>query len=304
MACMTSQQTNDEFTYEVLIIDDASSDDTRETAQQIIDTAPIQVRYLREKGCGYTAVLNRAVKEFHGQWLAFFDDDQLTHSTWLKELYTVGIKQNAEMIGGPIVLDLPDEVIAKLGPVCRDLYGESPDVREPQKYAAQPPLPSGGNRLVNRRVFENIGTFDEAMLTGGCDRDFLLRAKAVNITMAWAPQAIGRHRIPPERISYKHIKWYSLQWGCSFAYIDWKRFGTGKTTLFCITRIGQALVVNSPKLLWAKIRNNSIKTIDIQALLWRAVGYTKKTLQIIAPRLFSQKQFFSRVEFRRSRENT
>ena len=304
MACMTSQQTDGEFTYEVLIIDDASTDDTNKIAQQIIDTAPIQVRYLLEEGRGYTAVLNRAVKEFHGGWLAFFDDDQLTHSTWLKELYSAAIEQHAEIIGGPILLALPEEVLARLGPVCRDLYGESPDVRDPQKFAIQPPLPSGGNRLVKRRVFESIGTFDETMLTGGCDRDFLLRAQAANVPMAWAPHATGRHLIPIERTSYKHIKWYSLQWGCSFAYIDWKRFGALKTTLSCIARIGQAILINLPKLLWSKIRKNSAKTIDIQALLWRAVGYTRKTLQLIAPKLFSQEHFFSRVEFRRSRENT
>jgi hypothetical protein len=142
------------------------------------------------------------------------------------------------------------------------------------------------------------------MLTGGCDRDFLLRAKSAGISMAWAPLATGRHLIPQERTSYKHIKWYSLQWGCSFAYIDWKRFGAQKTVLSCLARIGQALLINLPKLLWSKTLHYHTRTIDIQALLWRAVGYTRKTLQLLAPKLFPQEQFLSRVEFRRSRENT
>jgi hypothetical protein len=142
------------------------------------------------------------------------------------------------------------------------------------------------------------------MLTGGCDRDFLLRAVKAGLTTGWAPEATGHHLIPPERISYKHVKWYSLQWGCSFAYIDWKRLGALKTILSCMGRIGQALLINLPLMLLARFKKDPRETLDRQALLWRAFGYTRKTLHLVSPRLFPQKKFFSRVEFRRAKENT
>lgn len=304
LACMTAQETDDLFTYEIMVIDDASTDDTAAVVREIIAASPVPMRYIYGDGKGYTGVLNKAVAEFCGQWLVLFDDDQLTHSTWLKELYSVAVEQNAEMVGGPIVLDLPEETLAGLGPVCRDLYGESPDVRNPEAYAEKPPLPSGGNRLVHRRVFKQVGPFDESMLTGGCDRDFLLRATDAGVVMGWAPDAAGRHQILPERTTYKHIKWYSLQWGCSFAYIDRKRSGMLKTTLSAMARIGQAVLVHIPVLLAAKLRGDRAKVLDRQALLWRTVGYCRRTLQMLAPRLFAQEQFFSRVEFRRALENT
>ncbi len=304
MARMVNQETGGQFTYEVLVIDDASSDETAEVVQKVSDQTSVSVRYVLEDGVGYTGVLNRAVKEFRGQWLAFFDDDQMTHSTWLQQLFEVAQKQNVSMVGGPIILDLPESVLAGIGPVCRDLYGESPDVRNPEMYRDIHPLPSGGNRLVQRQVFEQIGTFDENMLTGGCDRDFLLRAVAAGITMGWAHGAAGRHLIPPERITYKHIKWYSLQWGCSFAYIDQKRWGLFKTVLSSVGRMGQALLINLPKMLVARVQKNRKETLDCQALLWRAVGYTRKTLQLVAPGFFPQEAFFARVEFRRARENS
>lgn len=298
LACMTSQETDNQFTYEILVIDDASTDDTAQVVRGLVEQSPVPMYYIRGEGRGYTGVLNRAVAEFRGQWLAFFDDDQLTHSTWLRELYMTALEKKAEMVGGPIVLDLPEEILAGLGPVCRDLYGETPERGE------RDPLPAGGNRLVHRRVFEKIGSFDEEMLTGGCDRDFLLRAQAAGVVMGWAPMAAGRHLIPPERTRYKHIKWYSLQWGCSFAYVDRKRFGMLKTTLLALARTGQALLVHVPMLLRAKATKNRADTLDRQALLWRAVGYVRKTVQQIAPDLFSQERFFSRVEFRRAQENT
>ncbi len=304
LACMTRQQTDGLFTYEILVIDDASTDDTASVVREISEQSPVPVRYIHGEGKGYTVVLNRAVAEFRGQWLAFFDDDQLADSTWLRELYTAALRQKADMVGGPILLDLSDSVLAGIGPVCRDLHGESPDIRNPKLYAETNPLPGGGNRLVRRRVFEKIGTFDESFLTGGCDRDFLLRAKDAGVTMGWAPLARGRHLIPPERFSSKHIKWYSLQFGCSLAYSDVKRFGLFKTTLLAMARIGQAFLVNLPLLLWAKIRGDSAQVSDRRALLWRAVGYIRKTLQAIGPKRFAQEDFFSKVEFRRGRENT
>lgn len=304
MVEMVQQQTNDLFDYEILIIDDGSTDDTSSVVHEIAGKSAVPVRYIPETGLGYTGVLNRAVREFNGQWLAFFDDDQYTHTTWLKELYKIACTQKADMVGGPIVLDIPDSVLAGIGPICRDIYGESPDVRFPEYYKDKRPYPGGGNRIVHRRVFDKIGAFDELMLTGGCDRDFLLRALAAEVPMGWAPKAEAYHMIKPDRFTYDHIKWYSLQFGCAFAYIDWKRFGGVITTLACVARIGQALLVNFPMLVCMKIRGNKAGIKDRQALLWRAVGYTRKTLQMISPKTFHQEDFFSKVEFRRIQNNS
>lgn len=299
LTCMVAQETGGAFTYEVLVIDDASSDNTAEVVREIAEQASVPVRYILEEGKGYTHVLNRAVEEFRGQWLAFFDDDQMTDTNWLQQLFAVTQKEKVGMVGGPICIDLPESVLAGIGPVCRDLYGESHDIGRPGLNWDAPPLPSGGNRLVARYVFEQIGGFDENMLTGGCDRDFLLRAVAAGIPMGWAPGALGRHLIPAERITYEHIKWYSLQFGCSFAYIDEKRWGLFKTILAAVARVGQALLINLPKMIIARYRKNSGETLDRQALLWRAVGYNRSVLKSMAPNLFRQEAFFSKVEFRR-----
>ena len=301
---MMEQETEGRFSYEILVIDDASTDDTAAVVAGLAAASRVRVRYIRESGVGYTGVLNRAVREFHGDWLAIFDDDQMTHRRWLLQLLDVAERAQADMTGGPIKLALSTEVLASIGPVCRDLYGESPDVREPEKYRAEPPLPSGGNRLVHRRVFDRVGGFDEQMLTGGCDRDFLLRAVDAGCRFGWEPGAVGYHRIQPQRITPGYVKWYSLQWGCSFAYVDWKRSGPGRTVLFCIARLGQNLLLILPGLLLACLGGRSSELLDRQARFWRNLGYARKTLQLVAPGFFPQKTFFSRVEFRRAKENS
>ncbi len=301
---MIRQETAGRFTYEVMVIDDASTDDTPEVVQRVKKKSPIPVRYILGEGRGYTRVLNTAVLKFRGEWLVIFDDDQLTGPTWLFGLFEAAVKQGADIVGGPIVLDLADEVLAGIGPVCRDLYGETSDRRNPELFESQHPLPPGGNRLIHRRVFEKIGAFDDSMLTGGCDRDFILRAQAAKIPFGWAYASSGLHLISEHRFTFEHVKWYSLQWGCSFAHIDGKRFGIKQTLFLCVARIGQALLVTLPLLVRAKITGNSSEIRDRKALLWRAVGYTRKTLQLLAPGVFRQKRFFSQVEFRRGRRQT
>ncbi len=300
---MISQDTSGLFDYEILIINDGSTDDTDLVIKKFQQRATVPVRCIRDEGSGYTHALNVAVQEFRGEWIAFFDDDQLAGPDWLASLLKVAQEQAALMVGGPVVLEIPDHILATLGPVCRDIFGESPDVREPEKYAQNPPLPSGGNRLVHRSVFKKIGTFDEDMLTGGCDRDFLLRAVNAEIPMAWAPEAVARHVISTGRITYHHIKWYSLQWGCSFAYTDRKHRGMPFVVAACVGRIGQAILINLPRLTLSIVRGDRAGKLERQALLWRAVGYFRKTLQMLAPSVLSQDVFFSQVEFRRVRKS-
>ncbi|MDH3346934.1 MAG: glycosyltransferase family 2 protein [Desulfobulbaceae bacterium] len=299
--CLAHQDTGAAFTYEIVVLDDMSDDDTPEVVRKFAALSTVLVRYVLGEGMGYTHALNSGVEASRGRYIAFFDDDQLTHEHWLSALYRVAVDKGADLVGGPIALRIAPEVHDKMGPVYRDMCGETHDIIFPDKYIDTDPLPAGGNRLVKREVFEQVGAFDENMLTGGCDRDFLLRALFAGFSPGWAKGGDIEHVIAVDRITPERMKWYSLQWGCSFAYIDWKRWGKIKTTMAAVARIGQALLVHFPLSLCYQVLGNEIQLCDRRALLWRAVGYVRKTLGLLFPIILSQRKFFSTVEFRRGR---
>ncbi|OEU52055.1 MAG: hypothetical protein BA871_04635 [Desulfuromonadales bacterium C00003096] len=260
------------------------------------------VRSIEGEGKGYTRALNLGLAKSDGEWVALFDDDELAAPDWLKELFLFAQERSALCVGGRRELALTQDVLSGLGPVCRALMGEF--LQKESTTKCHPKLhPYGGNMLIKRSVFDAVGVFDEAMRTGGCDRDLVLRAMNAGVSMGLTPMAVVQHIIPSQRVTPEHIKWYSLQLGNSIAYIDWRRWGRMKTCMACVARIGQALLVNIPLFLVAYIQRDLPEIQDRKALLWRAVAYSQKTLSLLSSRLFGQDSYFSKLEFRRERES-
>lgn len=72
------------FPREILVIDNASSDKTRETTLQFKNKLPI--KYIYETTIGIPNARNRALKEAREEIIAFIDDDCTANQTWIEEI--------------------------------------------------------------------------------------------------------------------------------------------------------------------------------------------------------------------------
>ena len=71
--CLESiQKQNAEVPFEVIVVDDGSTDDTRERVARFPD-----VRLLRQENAGPSAARNHGIREARGQYVAFLDSDDL-----------------------------------------------------------------------------------------------------------------------------------------------------------------------------------------------------------------------------------
>jgi len=68
--------------YEVLIVDDGSTDDTAD----LIRARPEPIRYLWQENAGPAAARNRGLKEARGQFVAFLDSDDLWKPRFLEAM--------------------------------------------------------------------------------------------------------------------------------------------------------------------------------------------------------------------------
>lgn len=295
------QKTDSKFTYEIVVIDDGSTDCTSNIVKRVATSSKVPVRYFYQKGDSIADARNRGIAEAHGKWIAWFDDDQWTESDWLMNLHAVALKMSTDCVGGILKLDLPKFKYNDLGPVCRSILGEYTWHEKPGKCKSAK-VPSTGNILISRKIIDSVGLFDTSMIYGSEDTDFLLRIRTAGFSIWIAPGAVVHHLIPTYRLKPAYFRWVCLRKGSNIPLLDRKRAGSGMTLLFCIARIAQALLINMPNLFIAYMKRNRSEILDCKCLLWRAAGYLRKTLHLFVPRIFSQKRFFSLVEFRRERK--
>jgi glycosyltransferase involved in cell wall biosynthesis len=149
-------QTYDNF--EIVVIDDLSSDYTKKIIDEFDDK---RIRYVRnEKWLGISKSRNRGVKYAVGRYIFFTDGDCMVSQNWIEE----GLKclKDPDCVG----------VEGKIYYVSEDYEPTFSDHVMENRYGGRFMT---GNMAYKKRVIETVGGFDEK-LTYFEDRDIALRA--------------------------------------------------------------------------------------------------------------------------------
>src|SRR5262249_41598358 len=162
------------FRYEVVVVDNASTDETAAVIAAAARHFPVPLRGVREPRPGVACARNRGIHEARGAWVAFFDDDQVADPAWLRELLAMAEAKQIRGVGGANRLRLPDGRADDLPQACRELLGGSSGPGAPRLYSRRL-APGAGNLLVHRSVFEQVGVFDEGLREAGEDADLYRR---------------------------------------------------------------------------------------------------------------------------------
>ena len=297
LTCLTEQETSGAFTFELVVIDDDSTDGTGEFLTEFQARTSVPVRILHGGGKGVSHARNIGADASSGEWIAWFDQDQLAETTWLKELYSTACQTGADLVDGPRDLLLPKEELVRLSQFHRMCLGElskGDTVHENvRRYAS-----CTGNAIVRKSAFLETGGFDESILDGWEDWDYIRRHKSKGFSCWYAPKALVHHVVPPDRMSEDFFKWHAARLGIAFASRDKSEWGLPRTLFAGLARIAQAILIHTPILAWAYVTRNNDIVVERACLILRAVAYVRKTLFFLAPRAFCQKRFHERLQLR------
>ena len=94
------------FSYDIVVIDNASTDDTPSVVHELSHLTDVQVTGVREDRPGISYARNRGVEEATGDWIAFFDDDGIADPKWLDASQMI-----AKELKGPGGLTCPTDVV-------------------------------------------------------------------------------------------------------------------------------------------------------------------------------------------------
>jgi glycosyltransferase involved in cell wall biosynthesis len=297
---LIGQETMDRFSFEIIVVDDGSNDGTSSAVQLFISKCErVRVRYCNSGGVGIAGARNKGVSEATGEWVAFFDDDQLAEPRWLLELHGIATASGAECVAGNIRISLPAAFSEPLSSLQRGLLGET--CRKAGREASPDTLLTG-NVLIHRGVFASVGLFDLQMKYGGEDSEFFARVQRAGIVVWNAPEAVVYHIVPESRLHDREFRYAAIRWGAGSAVFRYRSDGAIKCAAELMKRMAAAACRDMWLLGAARLRGSQLERLDRGLRLRHALGYGRAALSLVAPRWFPQRRFLDRLEFRRGSE--
>ncbi|MBJ6801026.1 glycosyltransferase [Geomonas propionica] len=199
--------------FEILVVDNNSSDDTRSVVESLAASSSITIRYLLEPNQGLSFARNTGILNARGEIVVFTDDDIAAPTNYLREIAKVFADPAVAAAGGPIRPIWP-------GPVPEWLTGdwhgfltinEFPAAAETGFFKGPHEYPWGANIAFKREVFQRIGTFPTDLgrvakcLLSNEEVGLCRKIEAAGLKIACAADAVIFHKIPSERLTRQ---WY------------------------------------------------------------------------------------------------
>jgi len=270
--------------WEVLIVDNNSSDQTRSVAERFCHTHPIRFRYLFEPRQGKSFALNSGIREGNGEILVFVDDDVIVQPTWLQSLINPFCDVRWAGCGGRILPEpgfspppwlALEGPLSQLGALCA--YFDQGDL---PGSLTKPPV--GTNMAFRREMFAKYGGFREDLgprpgsELRSEDTEFGRRLMAAGERLCYVPSAVVYHEINNRRVR----KEFFLSW--------WFAFGRGGIrenqmipSTNVILKIIARMILTTPKWL---LGLNSQGRFYCKCRLWYEAGKIVEIYQLIMNR--------------------
>jgi glycosyltransferase involved in cell wall biosynthesis len=211
IAHLADQRDTDGIDWEVLVVDNNSSDDTAATVERLARGGPPDLRYAFEPRQGLSNARNCGIRHSRGGHVVFIDDDILVTPAWLRSYADIFAAHDCDAAGGPIRVLSPRPLPRWIGPEMMGFLGELDYGERPCALDGVERYPFGGNMGFHRRALERVGDFDPRLgrsgSGGSADELFKGEETAYFRTLAeaggkiwYAPQAAVTHRILPYQL--------------------------------------------------------------------------------------------------------
>ncbi len=181
--CLDSLERLNYPDYEVILVDDGSTDSTRQIA-----LAHPNFRYFRhEKNLGLSVARNTGIAAAAGDIIAFTDADCRADEDWLYYLVGSLLESDFAGMGGPNLLPPEDSLVAA---AVMASPGGPAHVMLTDRQAEHIP---GCNMAFHKQALEQIGGFDPIFHQAGDDVDLCWRLQQAGLKIGFSPSAFVWH---------------------------------------------------------------------------------------------------------------
>nr|WP_314757373.1 glycosyltransferase [uncultured Lachnoanaerobaculum sp.] len=195
-ACLVSILENTgEFDYEIIIADDVSTDATKEIDKFV--TGLVIAR--NESNQGFLKNCNNAAKKARGEYIFFLNNDTTVQKDWLPPLIRLlESDKSIGMVGSKLIY--PDGRLQEAGGIIWSdgsgwNYGRCDDPNKPEyNYVRNVDYISGAAIMLSRKLWEDIGGFDERYAPAYCeDSDLAFEVRKRGLRVVYQPLSVVTH---------------------------------------------------------------------------------------------------------------
>ena len=199
----------------VIVVDNNSSDNTREIAQSFLGQSSVRIQYLFVGRAGKSAALNDSLAQTHATLVGLIDDDEELDPHWFEvALREFTADPTLEYIGGPYMPNWEQAPPAWLPMAYNGIIGIVP---RPDRVAFSSRFNGmlmGGNTVIRRSTLARALPYPEhlgkigAKIRSGEDEVIYHRLLDLGAKGLVVPDLIIHHWIPAARLSRKYFrKW-------------------------------------------------------------------------------------------------
>jgi glycosyltransferase involved in cell wall biosynthesis len=205
--------------WELLIVDNRSTDHTRTVVETESTSFPAPLHYLFEAEQGRYAALNTGIRAAQGDIIATTDDDARVAPDWLTRAANGLEALGCDYVGGKVLplwrgvrpAWLPHRPGKHWAVLALQDHGE-----RPLEFGVNGiPWPLGINTATRREAFGRIDLFDNRLgrkagtLRNQAQREWHLRARAAGLRGFYVPEMVVHHVVEAERLKKQYFRrWY------------------------------------------------------------------------------------------------
>lgn len=216
--------------FEFIIVDNNSTDGTRQFLETL--KTPPYVIIHNSENLGFAKANNQAARVASGEFLIFLNNDTILTPNWFEPMLAAFDARDDVGAVGNIQLNAKTGLIDHAG-VFFQLDGQPGHSRKgtkriPQKHFLEWNAVTAACLLVPRKLFEQVGGFDEAFINGAEDIDLCLKLRAKgfrnlvstrSVIYHHVSSSIGRYKYKDQNAKIFLKKWQTCteRWG----RVDW-----------------------------------------------------------------------------------
>jgi glycosyltransferase involved in cell wall biosynthesis len=271
--------------FEVVVVDNNSSDDTRAVVMAAQDRHGSALRYVFAAEQGSSAARNAGIAAARGDTIAFVDDDVVVDRGWLAAVAeTFRAHPEAWCVGGPVTLRLPDRLPSWFDTSSEVMttYLSRLDFGPGTMTLAPPRVLITANLTATRNALEAVGGFDVRLgrfglgLLCGEDTQFCHQIWEAGGQVVYCGRAAVTHLVPGARVTKRFFRGRAYWEGRTAGVLAARSYGT--LSRLRLARDGWTLVKDGVRAVTTSATGEPRKAFEYELAARKRWGYIQQAL--------------------------